>query len=177
MIDSLKPLSAASQPCKVCAGPAALYGVVDFHKSCEEARGFRLPLSGLPIYYRRCANCKFFFTDAFDDWSTEQFKEHIYNDGYQTVDPDYQTARPRSNADVVARLWGAIKAQTRVLDYGGGNDAFCAVLRANGFPIAVTYDPIGSGIRSPPGRKVRAGDLFRDARALAGSGWGHRLDP
>jgi SAM-dependent methyltransferase len=49
--------------------------------------------------------------------------------------------RPRADADVVARLWGAIKTETRVLDYGGGNDAFCAVLRDAGFPAAVAFDP------------------------------------
>jgi 2-polyprenyl-6-hydroxyphenyl methylase/3-demethylubiquinone-9 3-methyltransferase len=29
-----------------------------------------------------------------------------------------------------------------VLDYGGGNDVFCAALRASGFRAAVTYDPM-----------------------------------
>jgi SAM-dependent methyltransferase len=142
MIDSLKPLSTTPQPCKVCAGPAALYGVVDFHKSCAEANGIRLPLSGVPIYYRRCAVCDFIFTEAFDDWNHDQFKEHIYNDGYQTIDPDYQAKRPSENANFVTRQWGAHKAETRVLDYGGGNDVFCSVLRASGFPVAVTYDPM-----------------------------------
>jgi hypothetical protein len=138
----LKPASTAACPCKICGGPAALYGVVDFHKSCNEMRGVRFSMSGVPIYYRRCANCEFLFTDAFDDWSDEQFKTYIYNDEYKLVDPDYQTERPRANADVVARYWGALKAQTRVLDYGGGNDTFCAALRDAGFPIAVTYDPM-----------------------------------
>ena len=69
MIGSLKPVSAATSPCKICGGAAALYGVVDFHKSCVEVQGARLPLSGVPIYYRRCASCEFLFTDAFDGWS------------------------------------------------------------------------------------------------------------
>src|SRR5271154_3300788 len=112
MIDGLKPVSTAASPCKICGGPAALYGVVDFHKSCEEVRGVRFALCGVPIYYRRCANCNFLFTDAFDDWSTEQFKMRIYNDEYKKVDPDYETTRPRENADVVARLWGAVKNET-----------------------------------------------------------------
>jgi 2-polyprenyl-3-methyl-5-hydroxy-6-metoxy-1,4-benzoquinol methylase len=43
---------------------------------------------------------------------------------------------------VVTRLWGAVKVETRVLGYGGGNDVFCTALRANGFPVAVTYDPM-----------------------------------
>jgi SAM-dependent methyltransferase len=142
MIDSLKPVTANPLSCKICGGPAALYGVVDFHKSCEELSGLRLPLSGVPIYYRRCATCKFLFTDAFDEWSIEQFRAYVYNDDYKIFDPDYQTVRPRANGDIVARLWGRHKAETRVLDYGGGDDKFCAVLRDHGFPVAVTYDPM-----------------------------------
>ncbi len=142
MIESLKPVSVAPSPCKICSGPAQLYGVVDFHKSCDEARGRRMVLSGVPIYYRRCTACKFLYTDAFDDWSIEQFKAHIYNDEYEKVDPDYRSVRPNANAEAVARLWGERKEQMRVLDYGGGNDAFCAALRTAGFPVAVTYDPM-----------------------------------
>jgi len=138
----LKPVSTAPVPCKICGGAADLYGVVDFHKCCEEARGVRLQLSGVPIYYRRCATCGFLFTDAFDAWDNDQFKAHIYNDSYRVVDPDYGIARPRSNADVVASLWAAYKTEMRVLDFGGGNDVFCSTLRANGFPEAVTYDPM-----------------------------------
>jgi 2-polyprenyl-6-hydroxyphenyl methylase/3-demethylubiquinone-9 3-methyltransferase len=119
-----------------------LFGVVDFHKSCAEARGVRLPLSGVPIYYRRCATCGFLFTDAFDCWNDDQFKARIYNEGYITVDPDYQSMRPRSNADMVVRLLGEHRAKVRVLDFGGGNDAFCNALRLRGFPFAVTYDPM-----------------------------------
>lgn len=102
----------------------------------------RLPLSGVPIYYRRCAACEFLFTDAFDDWSTEQFKKHIYNAGYHAIDPDYETVRPQANAAHVVSLWDAYKNDTRVLDYGGGNDAFCTALRARGFSVAVSYDPM-----------------------------------
>jgi SAM-dependent methyltransferase len=119
-----------------------LYGVVDFHKCCEEARGLHLPLSGIPIYYRRCASCGFLFTDAFDAWSEDEFKAHIYNEAYQAMDPDYRDGRPRSNAEGVVRLWGEHRSGMRVLDFGGGNDVFCAVLRDAGFPTAVTYDPM-----------------------------------
>jgi 2-polyprenyl-6-hydroxyphenyl methylase/3-demethylubiquinone-9 3-methyltransferase len=142
MIEGLKPVTASRLPCKICGGQAELYGVVDFHKSCEEARGVRFTLSGVPIYYYNCSNCKFVFTEAFDDWSAEQFKANIYNEQYKLVDPDYETKRPRVNAEFVAQLWGAIKAQTRVLDYGGGNDTFCTALRDAGFPVAVSYDPM-----------------------------------
>jgi SAM-dependent methyltransferase len=148
MLPALKPVSAEPIPCKICGGVAQLYGVIDFHKGHD-----RLPVSGIPIYYRRCVACDFLFTDAFDCWSDEQFKTHIYNDDYLELDPDYKGPRPLSNADVVARLWGKYKAETRVLDFGGGNDLFCARLRTNGFPMAVTYDPmVSTHARRPDGR-------------------------
>jgi len=150
VIDSLKPVSATALPCKICGGPTVLYGVVDFHKSCEEARGIHFSLAGVPIYYRRCANCKFLFTDAFDHWTHDDFRRYIYNDEYILVDPDYRTARPRVNAEYVVRHWAATKAETHVLDFGGGNDTFCAALRESGFPIAVTYDPMVPEFATPP---------------------------
>jgi SAM-dependent methyltransferase len=143
MIDPLKPVTCSALSCKICGNRAELYGVVDFNKSCEELRGVNFLLSGVPVYYYRCTSCKFVFTEAFDDWSTEQFKANIYNEQYRLVDPEYESkSRPRGNADVVARLWDNYKMDTRVLDYGGGNDAFCAVLRERGFPVAVSYDPM-----------------------------------
>jgi 2-polyprenyl-6-hydroxyphenyl methylase/3-demethylubiquinone-9 3-methyltransferase len=144
MIDQLNPVSTHTHPCKICGGPAPLYGVVDFHKPCLEPEGLGRSLSGVPIYYRRCANCKFLFTDAFDNWTKEQFKKYIYNADYGIVDPEYQTVRPGANAALILKYWESVKSQTRVLDYGGGNDAFCAALRTAGFPVAVTYDPMVS---------------------------------
>jgi len=142
MLDSLRPVSPAPSPCKICGEAAELFGVIDFHKTCAQVLGLRLPLSGVPIYYRRCGKCSFVFTDAFDDWDEDQFKQYIYNGDYAMVDPDYQSVRPRSNAEFVVRLWKEYKERTRVLDYGGGNDVFCTALRDQGFPIAVTYDPM-----------------------------------
>jgi len=40
--------------CKVCSGPAALYGVVDFNKNCLEVRDVFLPLLGVAVYYHEC---------------------------------------------------------------------------------------------------------------------------
>jgi hypothetical protein len=139
---ALRPVLATATPCKICAAPAELYGVVDLNRPCEIPGGARPPLSGVPVYYRRCGACGFLFTDAFDDWSHDQFKTHIYNDGYHVFDPDYQTARPSNNASTVANLWTAHKGSMRVLDFGGGNDVFCTSLRASGFLEAVTYDPM-----------------------------------
>lgn len=153
MIDALKPVSIEPTPCKICSDPSPLYGVVDFNRNCEIPNGTKLALSGTPVYYRRCDSCGFLFTDAFDQRSDEQFKAHIYNDLYYLVDPEYVSKRPISNAEVVVRLWGQRKAQTRVLDYGGGNDVFCGALRANGFPVAVTYDPMMPEYGSRPSSK------------------------
>jgi 2-polyprenyl-6-hydroxyphenyl methylase/3-demethylubiquinone-9 3-methyltransferase len=148
MLPDLKPVSAAPAPCKICGGVARLYGVVDLHKGCD-----RLPTSGVPIYYRRCAACDFLFSDTFDCWSDEQFRARIYNDDYPEIDLDYKGPRPHSNADSVVRMWGKYKAEMRILDFGGGNDLFCARLRANGFPVAVTYDPMVPAHARRPDRK------------------------
>lgn len=150
---ALRPVRAGSLPCKICGQPAALCGVVDFNKSCEERRAQRLPLAGVPVYYRRCGGCGFVFTDAFDDWSRDEFKAHIYNDGYEAIDPDYRSLRPRAHADVVTQLWAAYAEKPSVLDFGGGNDVLCDVLRTKGFPRAVTYDPmVPEYARRPDGK-------------------------
>jgi SAM-dependent methyltransferase len=150
MITRLRPVTAAATPCKICGGQAPLFGVVDFQQSCDDWRQVVFSLSGVPVYYRRCADCQFLFTDAFDDWSLEDFRQHIYNDAYKLVDPDYASTRPRANAETVARLWGAIKTELRILDYGGGNDTFCATLREAGFPVAVSFDPLVPEHAVPP---------------------------
>jgi SAM-dependent methyltransferase len=130
MLDGLRRVSTDPCPCKICGGPAPLFGVVDFHQSCEQVRGVQFRLSGLPIYYRRCGNCNFLFTDAFDDWTVEQFKTHIYNEEYKLVDPDYSDFRPRENARAVVLLWGPLRIAT-----------------------AVTYDPMVSQYAERPGGK------------------------
>jgi SAM-dependent methyltransferase len=137
---ALKPVSTAPLSCKICGGEASLYGVVDFPKSCNPA--LRTPVAGVAVYYRRCATSGFLFTDAFDDWDHDAFNTHIYNDNYITFDPDYLTTRPSGNAGTVAQLFGQHKGWLRVLDFGGGNDVLCSALRAAGFPVAVTYDPM-----------------------------------
>lgn len=138
----LRPASPGAIPCKICAEASQLYGVVDLNRPYEIPGGVRPPPSSVPISYRRCAACGFLFTDTFDDWTQDQFKTHIYNDDYHLFDPDYQTARPTNNATVVGDFWATHKAGIRVLDFGGGNDVFCSVLRARGFAEAVTYDPM-----------------------------------
>src|SRR5690349_4602579 len=104
---SLRPVSATRLACKICGNGAPLYGVVDMHRPCQIGGVFAPALSGVPIYYRRCDNCGFLFTDAFDDWSQDDFKTHIYKGGYLAVDPGYVEVRPRGNAGVNSQIFGA----------------------------------------------------------------------
>ena len=138
---SLKPAGTAPPPCKICGTPSPLFGAVDFNTNCRIPNGVTLTPVGKPVRYHRCPNCGFLFTDALDTWSHADYKEHIYNDDYILVDPGYRDERPRSNAKAIVELFGARRAERRVLDFGGGNDTLCTVLREAGFPVAVTYDP------------------------------------
>lgn len=149
----VRAVSTDQRPCKVCDTPASLFGVIDFNRSCEEARGLYLPLSGIAIYYRKCPACGFLFTDSLDDWTEADFKKYIYNDEYFMLDPDYRETRPVANAQFIARLFDNDKSKPHVLDYGGGNGRFGDALRSNGFPAVETYDPFTPEFsRLPKGR-------------------------
>ncbi len=71
-------VNASATACKICGADALLYGVVDFAKSCHDHTGTRLPLSGIPVYYRRCRQCRFVFSDQFASWSDDDFRQHVY---------------------------------------------------------------------------------------------------
>jgi hypothetical protein len=136
-------------PCKCCGAPARLYGLLDFHKNCEIYRNNALELSGVPIYYHRCPACRFIFTTALDHFTNEDFEKYIYNEQYPLIDPDYREARPRGNARLVTRLFAEARP-ARVLDYGGGNGTFAALLREAGFPHVEVYDPFVPGFSERP---------------------------
>ena len=87
-----KPEAPPEPLCPVCASPSPPLDSVDFNKSCEEARGLKLPPSGERVEYRLCDVCGFCFAPQFARWSFRDFEERIYNDDYQTVDPDYERA-------------------------------------------------------------------------------------
>jgi 2-polyprenyl-6-hydroxyphenyl methylase/3-demethylubiquinone-9 3-methyltransferase len=142
--------SAEATPCPICTTPAPLFGAVDFNTPCRIPDAVTLPPTGAPVAYCRCTACGFLFTDAFGNWSHDDFKTHIYNDDYILVDPEYLEIRPRSAAGLVINLFGEGRAERRVLDFGGGNDAMCANLRAAGFPLAITYDPFVPAYAQPP---------------------------
>ena len=147
---TLRTPSHQSIPCKICEGNAPLFGVQDFNRSCEEVKGRFLPLSGVPIYYRRCLNCGLLFTDAFDDWPDEAFLRHIYNSAYTLVDPDTELARPTSNAELVSRVFAGAEQALDVLDYGGGNGCFGKELEKAGFRTPKTYDRFHPAHRERP---------------------------
>jgi 2-polyprenyl-6-hydroxyphenyl methylase/3-demethylubiquinone-9 3-methyltransferase len=136
-------------PCKVCGAISALDGVVDFNKNASEPQNVFLRLSGIPVYYHRCPNCGCAFTVAFDHWSISDFRQHIYNDGYAKVDPDYRESRPISNAKLVGEFVARAR-EPRVLDYGGGTGRLARELAARGV-AAASWDPMEAGDGPPQG--------------------------
>ncbi|MDH3476597.1 MAG: class I SAM-dependent methyltransferase [Rhodospirillales bacterium] len=126
--------------CKLCGGASPQFGVVDFNKTCHEQSGQRLPLSGSPVYYRRCGDCGFLFTEAFDAFTSADFETRIYNADYPAIDPDFAERRPRANAALIAKLFGAARAVLSVLDYGGGVGLLADILSREGWRIG-THDP------------------------------------
>lgn len=146
----LPSVAAQFVPCKICRQPAPFYGMADFNRACLESARSGMGTYGFAIYYRRCPSCEFLFTDAFDQWSHDDFRTHIYNAEYARVDPDYAQKRPAANAALIARLFGAQKSALRVLDYGGGNGHFAQCLRGFGFAACDAYDPFTPGFDTPP---------------------------
>jgi hypothetical protein len=127
--------------CKCCGGAAHLVGAVDFNKNCADDSGARTPRSGASIPYHRCADCGFLFTGAFDAFTHDDFRRHIYNADYAAVDPHYAELRPTANAAMIARCFDDVKDRISVLDYGGGNGRLERELRRAGFADVRTYDP------------------------------------
>ncbi len=151
MSSGLQAICPKETPCKCCGTNATLYGLVDFHKNCEVYRANPLEISGIPVYYHRCPNCRFIFTIALDHFTQADFEHYVYNNEYPLIDPDYQDARPRGNAALITRLFAQGKP-ARILDYGGGNGKLAALLRESGFPQVETYDPfVPRFAQKPPG--------------------------
>ncbi|HEV2618574.1 MAG TPA: hypothetical protein VGU23_01390, partial [Acidobacteriaceae bacterium] len=125
-------------PCKICGGEAQAFDVLDFNKSCESF--YPLGLSGIPVLYRICSSCEFIGTDFFDEFTGEQWQQYIYNDEYKTVDPEYQSIRPRHNARMIDSFLTPWKDSIVGLDYGGGNGATTDILRARGWAFDC-FDP------------------------------------
>lgn len=131
---------AAAVHCPVCGIPTLMHDVVDFNKSCEEARQHFLPLSGRPIYYDRCPGCAFVFAPEFGRWSDDDFQQHIYNERYIDIDPDYVSKRPLANTSFLQQLFGDSRKVLRHLDYGGGSGVLANALAESGWN-STSYDP------------------------------------
>jgi SAM-dependent methyltransferase len=126
--------------CSVCGGTCSLLDVVDFNKSCEEARGRFLDLAGIPVYYALCSECGFCFAPELMTWKLEEFEKKIYNDEYVLVDPDYVETRPRSNAANLISMFGDRAHSIKHLDYGGGSGFLVKLLRESNWQ-SISYDP------------------------------------
>ena len=126
--------------CPICDSVARLLDVVDFNKSCAEAGGKFLPLTGRSIYYAICASCGFVFAPEMHRWSAQEFAQHVYNDAYIDVDPDYVVARPAANAAALADMFKGKSSVFRHLDFGAGQGLLSAKLAAKGWN-STAYDP------------------------------------
>lgn len=139
-----------SVPCPICTADAPYLDTLDFNKSCAEAQGKVLPISGIPIKYHLCSNCEFCFAPEFQSWKSEDFGKFIYNADFATIDPDYASARPTQNAEMLEKTFGANKRKIRHLDYGSGSGLLSKLLKEKGWN-STTYDPLvdhGVGIDS-----------------------------
>lgn len=126
--------------CPICGDRSPLLDVVDFNKSCVEANGTFLTLSGTPVYYVLCDSCGFCFAPELLAWSPDKFREEIYNETYVHVDPDYIETRPRQNAENLINSFGERAHTIKHLDYGGGNGQLSKLLNQSSWQ-STTYDP------------------------------------
>ena len=146
LLPSLQIAPSLIQPlrCKVCAGHARLFDVVDFNKICAHAGAYYpYGLSGVSVPYYRCDACQFIFTVFFDDWSQQDFAEFIYNVDYRHVDPDYVSERPTRMARWIATGLKDMK-DSSILDFGSGSGLLQSLLAKEGFSKIVGYDPISN---------------------------------
>lgn len=126
--------------CNVCGGDSSPLDVVDFNKSCEEANGKFLRMSGNPVYYYLCHTCRFCFAPNFRNWSLQEFDDRIYNKQYVLVDPDYEKKRPVANASNLLDVFKGKQASIRHMDYGGGSGLLSKLLQESGWN-SISYDP------------------------------------
>ncbi len=128
-------------PCKICGASTHEFAVTDFRKFCN-ANQYGLGFSGIPVYYFRCDHCDCTFTTFFDDWSTNDFADLVYNEGYLRVDPEYTGTRAQRTAmDLTQRFKGL--EDLCALDYGSGSGHFSSVMNERGFNFA-SFDPFSS---------------------------------
>lgn len=131
----------------MCGYEANHFDYCDFNKACN---GYGFGRSGVLIQYFRCNACEYTFTDFFDDWSSEEFAQFVYNADYVKADPDYTGTRPRQMATQMSSVFSISKNDLDCLDYGGGAGIFAEEMRSKGIAFQV-YDPFSQPVR--PDRK------------------------
>lgn len=153
---------ASSDPvaCKACGAPALLFGVCDFSQVGEGRPS--PPLSGQPVFYRRCRSCRLVFTDGFDDWPVSDLQRVVYNEGFFSLYADFLMTRPAERAN---RLLGCIDdpSSLTVFDVGALNFMTAETLRAGGFAAVGRYDyfdPSAHDDGAPPADIVTCFDLL-----------------
>lgn len=127
---SLKAIADLQTPCKICGTGSPLFDVVDFHEDCHETDGRRMALSGIPVYYYRCAGCGFLFTRQFDDAEATDFaiSVQIAEDPHSNRDPAERHAR--SDLALLRDWFGEELNALRILVLG--NVRLAALLREAG---------------------------------------------
>ena len=125
--------------CKICKSESYFWGCVDINKSCEEINNTIMPYKGQAIYYKKCTNCGFLFSNDFDQWDKDDFMRNIYNEDYIKVDPEYDGRRSQRDAHWFMQF--CPEKRYSILDYGSGNRVFGNTLRQFGYDID-SWDPM-----------------------------------
>jgi SAM-dependent methyltransferase len=149
---SLGELLTPTVSCVICDEKTTTFDKVEFSKNCEERRETVFPPTGLLIDYHRCNNCGHIHAPIFNNWTEQDFSDHIYNEQYIIADPEYLTIRPSHNVKEINRIFGPVKSQIKHLDYGGGDGFVSDALNQDGWS-SVTYDPFGKTNRIIPNTK------------------------
>lgn len=121
--------------CKICASRAYPLGQVDRLRCCIDRLGTPFyPPSGEMVTYERCGSCGFIFARAFDRFSAAEWRDTIYNDDYERLNPpipghDGPVPLHRQPAYLkgvhIAHMLEAdrrTEQRARVLDFGSGGD-------------------------------------------------------
>ena len=127
--------------CKICSYPTAHLCDVDMNFAVSNHERHPLGKTGEQVSYFKCEDCNFVFTNNFDEWTSDNFSERIYNAEYVVVDPDYTGKRPRNMAQWTISLISAVDKGASILDYGGGSGILSQELRAAGYSNSVSWDP------------------------------------
>src|ERR1700743_17333 len=161
LFDQLRSLPALSTAaieaqmlkCKICGAISMPFDIVDLQKVCSEDF-YPFGLSNISVPYHRCIDCGFIFTKFFDEWTSKDFAEFIYNSDYIKVDPEYAVDRPKRCAAQIADLLVDPRA-LKILDYGSGSGAFSKAFDECTGCLVDGYDPY-----SPPDRPKSKYDVI-----------------